>query len=152
MCPSARSPSERKRDVLARLNQENADGWVASASADGHAHLVPLSYAWDGEHIILAAEDSSVTVRNIERGGMARVALGHTRDVVMIDAQLDDIVDVGAAPESVAARYGSQADWDPRPLGEPYVYVLLGPRRVQAWRDANEIAGRTLMRDGVWLV
>jgi hypothetical protein len=24
--------------------------------------------------------------------------------------------------------------------------------RVQAWREANEIAGRTLMRDGTWLV
>jgi hypothetical protein len=25
-------------------------------------------------------------------------------------------------------------------------------QRVQAWREANEIAGRTLMRDSVWIV
>jgi len=29
---------------------------------------------------------------------------------------------------------------------------VLRPLRVQAWREANEIAGRTLMRDGAWLV
>jgi len=30
--------------------------------------------------------------------------------------------------------------------------VLLRPDRVQAWREADEIAGRTIMRAGDWLV
>ena len=30
-----------------------------------------------------------------------------------------------------------------------YVFLVLRPVRVQAWREANEIAGRTLMRDGI---
>jgi hypothetical protein len=28
---------------------------------------------------------------------------------------------------------------------------VLRPERIQAWREADEIAGRTLMRDGAWL-
>jgi hypothetical protein len=32
-----------------------------------------------------------------------------------------------------------------------YLYLVLRPDRVQAWRDENEIAGRTLMRNGTWL-
>ena len=45
----------------------------------------------------------------------------------------------------------AQADWDPR-RDTGYVFLVLRPVRVQAWREANEIAGRTLMRDGSWLV
>jgi hypothetical protein len=31
------------------------------------------------------------------------------------------------------------------------VYFRIVPDRVQAWREVNELPGRTLMRDGVWL-
>ena len=51
----------------------------------------------------------------------------------------------------LGAAYAAQADWDPR-LSAGYVFFVLRPVRVQAWREANEIAGRTLMRDGSWLV
>ena len=33
-----------------------------------------------------------------------------------------------------------------------YVFLVLRPERVQAWRESDEIAGRTLMRRGSWLV
>ena len=59
---------------------------------------------------------------------------------------------VGGAPAAIADGYAAQSDWDPRAAGEGYVYVVLRPHRVQAWREANEIKGRTLMRDGEWLI
>jgi hypothetical protein len=31
------------------------------------------------------------------------------------------------------------------------VYFRIVPYRVQAWREVNELRGRTLMRDGQWL-
>jgi hypothetical protein len=31
------------------------------------------------------------------------------------------------------------------------VFVVLRPRRVQVWREVDEIAGRTIMRDGRWI-
>jgi hypothetical protein len=51
----------------------------------------------------------------------------------------------------VADRYAEQSDWDPRSAGPGYAYLVLRPQRIQAWREANEIAGRTLLRDGSWL-
>ena len=30
--------------------------------------------------------------------------------------------------------------------------LVLVPERIQAWREANELAGRTLMRGGRWVV
>ena len=33
-----------------------------------------------------------------------------------------------------------------------YLYFAIEPRRLQAWREANELAGRQLMRDGQWVV
>lgn len=68
----------------------------------------------------------------------------------MIDARLERAVPVAAAAE-LAERYVQQADWDPRTGGDSYQFLVLRPERVQAWREANEIAGRTFMQDGTWL-
>jgi hypothetical protein len=81
---------------------------------------------------------------------VARLAVGPTRDVVMIDAVLDQAVDV-EADDALGSAYVAQADWDPRG-STGYVFLVLRPMRVQAWREVSEIPGRTLMRDGTWLV
>ncbi len=126
------------------------DTWVATASAAGAPHLVPVSLAWVEERVVIAVEMSSVTARNLSASGTARLAVGPTRDVVMVDAVLEDTLDV-AADDRLGAAYVAQADWDPR-RDTGYLFMVLRPVRVQAWREANEIAGRTLMRDGHWLV
>jgi hypothetical protein len=126
------------------------DVWVATASASGKAHLVPLSLAWVNERMVIAVDEASVTARNLLASGEARLAVGPTRDVVMVDAVLESAVDV-AADAALGAAYAGQADWDPRNEAG-YVFLVLRPVRVQAWREANEIPGRTLMRDGAWLV
>ena len=43
----ARSRAQRRADVLDKP-ESKVDLWVASASAEGDAYLVPLSFAWDG--------------------------------------------------------------------------------------------------------
>jgi hypothetical protein len=67
----------------------DVDVWVASASADGAPYLVPLSFDWDGEALLVAT---------------------------------------------------------------PYRWFRISPRRIQAWREVNELPDRELMRDGRWLV
>jgi hypothetical protein len=109
-----------------------------------------VSLAWVDERVVIAVEATSVTARNVTASGQARLAVGPTRDVVMIDAVLEETVDV-AADDALGAAYVAQADWDPR-RDTGYVFLVLRPVRVQAWREVNEIAGRTLMRDGSWLV
>ena len=150
MTAAPRDRETRKRDTLAMLAREAIDVWVATASSAGAPYLVPVSLAWVHECVVIAVEESSVTARNLIASGEARLAVGPTRDVVMIDAVLEKVVDV-AGDDALGAAYVAQADWDPR-RSTGYVFLVLRPVRVQAWREANEIAGRTLMRDGTWLV
>jgi hypothetical protein len=148
----ARTGHQRKADTIAKLEAVGADVWVATAAVSGLAHLIPLSYAWDGECVVLAVPADSVTARNILSSGRARLGFGPTRDVVVIDCELDRLVDAtDDAAEDAARHYADQADWDPRVEREPYVLVSLRPGRVQAWRESNELAGKLLMRDGEWL-
>jgi Pyridoxamine 5'-phosphate oxidase len=151
--PTAMTPRDRKQrteDTLAKLAEPAADVWVSTASPGGEPYLVPLSLAWIDERAVIAVESTSRTARNLEAGRTARLAVGPTRDVVVIDATLERSVPVTEAPD-LAERYVRQADWDPRVGGETQRFLVLRPERIQAWREADELAGRTLMRDGTWL-
>lgn len=148
--PPPRDRQQRVRDTLAALAAPAADVWVATASAAGEPYLVPLSLAWLDERLVVALDGTSRTARNLGAGRAARLALGPTRDVVVIDARLERSVPVSAAGD-LGERYARQADWDPRAAGDPYRFLVLRPERIQAWREVNEIPGRTLMRDGTWL-
>jgi hypothetical protein len=83
--------------------------------------------------------------------GHARLGLGPTRDVVMMDAELEQVYGLEEVPADLARRYAMQAGWDPREAGERMQFLVLRPRRIQAWREVNELPGRTLMRDGEWI-
>jgi hypothetical protein len=147
-----RSFDERRRDSLALLAAGQADAWVATSSSDGVAHLVPLSIGWTGQDIVLVTDERSITARNLRASGVARLAFGGTRDVVMIDA---DVVEEASVPEGGAFvdTFAEQSGWDPRLGADAAAHrvIVLRPKRLQAWREVNEIAGRTLMREGVWL-
>ncbi len=154
--PPPRSGPERVADTLAKLRQPVVDVWVSSASVseDGslQPYVVPLSLAWIDDRVVLALESDSRTARNITRHRTARLGLGPTRDVVLIDALLDDVIAVDDAPERLAEGFAAQADWDPRTAGAGYVFLVLRPDRIQAWREVDELPGRTLMRSGAWIV
>jgi|SRR4051794_5504683 hypothetical protein len=145
-----RDRATRKADSLALLATPAIDVWVASAASADAPHLVPLSLAWVDERVVIAVDETSVTARNLATSRVARLAVGPSRDLVMIDAALDRAVGV-LADEALGAAYAAQADWDPR-TSPGYVFLVLRPVRIQAWREANEIPDRTLMRDGAWLV
>lgn len=153
--PGPRDAARRKADTLIKLSTPGVDVWVATAAADQGSvgpHLVPLSLAWLDDRIVLALESTSRTARNVLRQRQTRLGLGPTRDVVLIDAVLERSVPVEDAPARLADGYAGQADWDPRSTSGGYVYLVLRPVRIQAWREVDELAGRTLMRAGSWLV
>jgi hypothetical protein len=146
--PRPRPRAQRRRDTLAKLARE-IDLWVASADAGGGAHLVPLSYVWDGAALTVATPRASRTARNLLRGGRARVALGPTRDVVIIDGAVEALP-IGADP-ALENAHTAATGFDARVEPEEYVYLRITPESVQAWRESNELAGRQLMRDGNWI-
>ena len=67
----------------------------------------------------------------------------------MLDVELERSVPVDE-DAALGTAYVAQADWDPRGQAG-YVFLVLRPTRIQAWRETDEIAGRTLLRDGAWL-
>lgn len=100
---------------------------------------------------MLATEAGSVTARNIISQRRARLGLGPTRDVVLIDAELEQVYSLAEVPAGLAQRFAAQADWDPRESGEGMRFLVLRPQRIQAWQEASELPGRTLMRGGTWI-
>jgi hypothetical protein len=143
-----RPRSRRRADALAKLRSQ-VDLWVASADEAGNAHLVPLSFYWDGSRLTIATPRASPTAANLVRAGRARVALGPTRDVLIVEGTVEEIP-IGADPELEDA-HARATGFDPRALADEYVYLRIAPRTMQAWREANELPGRRLMRQGEWL-
>ena len=144
----ARSRAQRRIDVLAKLRTD-VDLWVASADESGAAYLVPLSYYWDDSALTIATPRASRTAKNLVRAGWARVALGTTRDVVIVEGPVEAIP-IGTDTRLEDA-HAQATGFDPRTLAEVYDYLRITPHTIQAWREANELEGRQLMRRGEWL-
>ncbi len=144
-----RSRAARRRDTEHRLN-DDVDLWVASASADGAPYLVPLSFDWDGEALLVATPADSPTGRNLAASGAVRLGLGDTRDVSMIEGEVEVLEMDALAPER-GDQFAERTGFDPRALDTPYRWFRIVPRRIQAWREVNELPDRELMREGRWL-
>jgi hypothetical protein len=97
MSAESRSRAQRRRDTEHRLTHD-IDVWVASASADGAPYLVPLSFDWDGETLLVATPTDSPTGRNLAATRAVRLGLGHTRDVSMIDGEVE-VLEIDALPQ-----------------------------------------------------
>jgi hypothetical protein len=148
MSAGPRSRRQRRRDTEHRLTHD-VDIWVASASADGAPYLVPLSFDWEDDALLVATPAASPTGRNLAARRTARLALGHTRDVTMIDGDVE-VHDLGALTQARGDRFAARTGFDPRELDTSYSWFRISPRRIQAWREVNELPERELMRGGRW--
>ena len=141
---TARTTEQRRRDTLARL-ENDVDLWMATADA-GTPYLVPLSFRWDGSTLLVSTPASSPTGRNLASTGKVRLALGPTRDVLLVEGDVAVVEPADGEADAFAAKAGFE------PRDSPgYLYFRVTPRRVQAWREVDELAGRDLMRDGAWV-
>jgi hypothetical protein len=118
MSANPRSRPERRRDTEHRLNHD-VDVWVASASADGAPYLVPLSFDWNDEALLVATPSNSPTGRNLAATRAVRLGLGHTRDVSMIEGEVD-VLEIDALPRERGDRFAARAGFDSRELATPY--------------------------------
>jgi hypothetical protein len=112
---------------------------------------VPLSFDWDGEALLLATPADSPTGRNLAATRTVRLALGHTRDVSMIEGNVE-VLEMDALPQQRGDRFAARSGFDPRALTTRYSWFRISPRRIQAWREDDELSDRELMRDGRWLL
>ncbi|WP_059013668.1 pyridoxamine 5'-phosphate oxidase family protein [Streptomyces specialis] len=146
---SPRDGALRRRDVLRRLT-EDEDLWVSTASRDGVPCLVPLSFVWHGGALLVSTRASNPTAVNAWATGKAVVSLGHTRDVVVIEADAE-VVPPDAVTEAEGEAFVGKLRFDTRSR-PAWTFIRFRPRTVRAWREEDELAGRHLMADGVWLV
>ncbi|MDD9379740.1 pyridoxamine 5'-phosphate oxidase family protein [Streptomyces sp. ZAF1911] len=144
-----RTTEQRRKDALARF-ESDIDVWVATADAEGVATLVPLSFRWDGETFLLSTGRTLPTGRNLAASGRARLAFGATRDVVLVEGAVTRLEAAELAPGEIEA-FAAHSGFDPSGLKTPYPYFRVTPVWIQAWREADEIAGRDLMKAGRWL-
>ncbi|MFD6162173.1 pyridoxamine 5'-phosphate oxidase family protein [Nocardia sp. NPDC060256] len=147
--PIARSLDQRRRGALERLGTSH-QMWLATGS-DGHgAHLIPVSFAWNANTLTLttATLEHSRTAVNLQATPQARVAIGDTADVIMIDA-IATLIPVDAIDPDCADRY-ARISQDPRAI-PGFVYIQLTPQRIQVWNGFHEFLGRTVMINGQWL-
>jgi hypothetical protein len=144
-----RSTAQRRADALDKLENDD-DVWVATAAGDA-AYLVPLSLCWLDGQVVVTTPAQSPTARNAAASGQARLALGGTRDVVMIDVSVASVVPQPDAEPALVEAFRNRTGWAPDESEGNYVYLRFQPRRDQVWRDVEELSGRTIMRDGTWL-
>jgi hypothetical protein len=146
-----RTREDRRQDTLDRLDRD-ADVWVATAgTAGGGPYLTPLSFLWDGSTLLLSTPAASPTGRNLRASGRVRLGLGLTRDVTLIDGTVQETIPAADMPAGPGDDFAAKTGFDPRTEGGDYAYFRIRPSRTQAWREANELSGRDLMRDGEWL-
>ena len=132
----ARSRAQRRIDVLEEAAHRRRP--LGRLGGRGRPRLfVPLSYYWDGSALTMATPRASRTAVNLIRAGWARVALGATRDVVIIEGPVEAIP-IGTDTRLEDA-HAQATGFDPRTLSDEYVYLQVTPHEIQAWREANEL-------------
>jgi len=150
MTPPARPAQQRKADTLRRL-ENDVDTWVATADpATGVPYLIPLSFLWDGATVLISTPATSPTSRNLRATGRVRLGIGPTRDLVLIEGAVETETAAAEIPAETGDAFAVKTGFDPREL-TGYAYFRIRPQRLQAWREANELTGRDLIRDGDWV-
>jgi nitroimidazol reductase NimA-like FMN-containing flavoprotein (pyridoxamine 5'-phosphate oxidase superfamily) len=148
--PPPRTRQQRRQDSLRRLEHDE-DAWVATADPEtGTPYLIPLSFLWDGGTLLIATPAASRTSRNLQATGKVRVGVGPTRDLVLIEGTAHPLA-AGEVSVELGDAFAAKTGFDPRKLDEAYLYFRIRPRRMQAWREVNELPGRDLMRRGQWV-
>jgi hypothetical protein len=136
-----RTHDQRVSDTLRRLS-DDVDAWVATASPGGSAHLVPLSFLWDGETLLMSTAAATPTARNLVAAREVRIGVGPTRDVVLIHGTVT-VLEPADLTAAEGDAFAEKTGFDPRTLRN-YLYFRIRPIRVQAWREVDELPGRDI--------
>jgi hypothetical protein len=96
---------------------------------------------------LVATPTDSPTGRNLAATRAVRPGLGNTRDVSMIEGEVE-VLEVDALTQERGDRFVAHTGFDPRAPATPYRRFHISLRRIQARREVNELPDRELMRDG----
>lgn len=113
--------------------------WLATVGRDGHAHVVPVWFWWDGESVLIYAIPGQ-KVRDIEANPHVALHLNTDavgEDVVRIDgtAKIDRKQPPAYRVPNFVRKYREQIqglDWTPKVFSDKYhVAIRIQPTRYQ---------------------
>lgn len=96
-------------------------------------YLIPLSLQWNGETLLVSTPADSITGKNMATTGKARLGLGDTRDVTVIEGSVQSL-EMDELSKERANRFATRTGFDPRDLTTPYRWFLITHQWIQAWR------------------
>src|SRR2546427_667792 len=106
-------------------------GLVPGGGPQGMTSPVAYWHVPDGEALLVATPTDSPTGRNLAATRAVRLGLGHTRDVSMIEGEVE-VLEIDALPQQRGDRFVARTGFDPRALVTPYRWFRISPRRIQA--------------------
>ena len=137
-----------KNLVAARDHDQRDPARVATAGpGSGAPYMAPLSFLWDGATVLITAPAAGPTSPDLQATGKVRLSIGPTRDLVLIEGTVRAETAAAEVSAQTGDAFAAKTGFDPREL-TGYAYFRIRPQRLQAWREANELTGRDLIRDG----
>lgn len=144
----SRDAATRKADVIAFLEKQG-HYWLTTAEVGGRPHVIAVSGLWDGSGITVSTLGTSKTARNMAMNPLVVLAGGDPQDAIVIQAHVIESAPVGDSPR-VLEEWKKAMGWDPSELGD-WMFYLLRPTRIQAFRGYDEIGGRDVMLRSRWV-
>jgi PPOX class probable F420-dependent enzyme len=101
--------------------------WLSTVKPDGTAHLVPVWFLWDGEHIYIFSKPDQ-KIRNLKQNKSAFLGLDDTRggdEPIMIAGEAELLPQGSVTPampayEEKYARQLAQYKWTGESMGQEY--------------------------------
>jgi hypothetical protein len=97
--------------------------------------------------LLFATSATSRTGRNLLQNGLARAAVGETRDLVII---LGSVAPAEARDKGLTQVFVDALGFGPSHVGEGGTLFILTPRTIQAWIGTAD-HDRWVMREGRWV-
>ncbi len=120
-----------KRAMDARLGRE-LTLWLATTSADGRPHLVPVWFVWFDDKLYVCVTTDSQEMANMQTNRHAAVAAPDTADVLIVEGAVN--FPRGETIDRVAQYFFDKYGWDMMEDDEyDWRLVEIAPSEVLAW-------------------
>ena len=106
--------------------------WLASVRPDGHPHMAPVWFLWEGETILIFSKPNNQKIRNLRQNPAVTVSLDNTDDgddVTVLDgvaSLLDDPAVTTALPDYANKYAALLADmgWTAETMAKEYSQAI----------------------------
>ncbi len=114
--------------------REARNYWLATASATGVSHTMPVWAVWEEDQLLFSTSPLSTKARNLRENPHASVHLESGKRVVVLQGEIHPVADP-RVQELYRVGYNPKYDWDFTPEQVRAGVYAFRPRRAFAWLD-----------------